>query len=242
MSKVLGNIPIEKQIDRHMHRWEIELEEWARQSKPDALAKPKKTGPYISFSRDAGSGGDEISKRLADILGWQLFDRNIIEAITERTHYRKELVSQFDEHIQSELQTYLYNLFTNQIFNNTQYLYHLTEVLLGIAHRGNAVIVGRGANFILPPEAGLRVRVVAPRDVRLRRILKAKGCDEKTAARELARLDEEQRSFLHHHFLSKPDDPCAYDVLINTGHIDLQAGADLIVQLANAKLKQRFHS
>jgi cytidylate kinase len=223
-----------------MLRWERERSERARQAKPEPREQMGKTGPYISFSRDAASGGDEISQNLAVKLGWDIFDRNLIEAITERTHYRQELVSQFDEHVQGELQTYMYNLFTNQFFNNTQYLYHLTEVLLGIARQGNAVIVGRGANFILPPEAGLRVRVVAPRPVRLQRFMNERGGDEKTAARVLAKLDEEQRSFLHRHFRAKPDDPCAYDLVINTGHVDLETATDLIIHIAETKLKTKL--
>jgi len=240
MSKILGDIPIEKQIDRHMHRWEIEHAQSARQAMNEASQRAKMPGPYISFSRAAASGGNEISKNLAAKLGWQLFDRNIIEAITERTHARQQLVAMFDEHVQGELQTYLYNLFTNQFFNNTQYLYHLTEVLLGIVHHGKAIIVGRGANFILPPEAGLRVRVVAPQRIRLHRLMQEKGYDEKVATRELAKLDEELNSFLHHHFRSKPDDPCAHDVVINTAHVDIEAATEMIIQLAEAKLKTKL--
>jgi cytidylate kinase len=237
MSKILGNIPIEKQIDRHMQRWEMQRLEWARQTKPELREQPEKPGPYISFSRELASGGTEISQRVAERLGWHHYDREIIHAIAGRIHTRKELVSQFDEHIQNELQTYMFNLFTMQVLNNTQYLYHLTEVLLAIAQYGNAVIVGRGANFILPPETGLRVRVVAPPQLRLQRLMAEKGCDEKTAAKEIHERDKERLDFLHHHFHCKPDEACAYDVVINTGHIDVEMATDLVVQLAKAKLK-----
>jgi len=86
----------------------------------------------------------------------------------------------------------------------------------------------------------LRVRVVAPQRVRLHRYMQEKGCDEKIATRELARLDEELSSFLHHHFRSKPDDPCAHDVVINTAHVDVEAATDMIIQLAEAKLKTKL--
>lgn len=237
MSKFLGNIPIEKQIDQHVQRWEMQRSEWARQAKPELREQIKKPGPYISFSRELASGGMEISRRVAEQLGWQHYDREIIDAIAGRTHTRKELVSQFDEHIQSELQTYMYNLFTMQVLTNTQYMYHLSEVMLAIAQYGNAVIVGRGANFILPPENGLRVRVVAPIEKRLTRLMTQKSCDEKTAAQEINERDKERIDFLHHHFRCKQDEPCAYDVVINTSHIDLQTATDLVVQLAKAKLK-----
>jgi cytidylate kinase len=237
MSKLLGNIPIEKQIARHMQRWEMQRLEWARQTKPELREQPKKIGPYISFSRELASGGTEIAQRLAEKLGWQLYDRQIIEAIANRAHVRQELAASFDEHVQSELQTYLYNLFTNQVLNNTQYLYHLTEVVLGIARGGNAVIVGRGANFILPPEAGLRVGVVAPKEIRVQRLMRGRNITEKLATHEIEQADEERRNFLLRSFHSKVENPCAYDVVINTGHIDLEIATDLIIKLAESKLK-----
>jgi cytidylate kinase len=237
MSKILRDIPIERQIAKHIQWWEARREEWNRQARPSLRKPSKKPGPYISFSREHGSGGMEISWLVAEKLGWQHFDREIIESIAGRTHVREELVARFDEHIQGELQTYLYNLFTNQLLNNTQYLYHLTRVLTAIAHFGNAVIVGRGANLILPPEAGLRVRVVAPLPIRLKRLMDERGCDETSAAQEISKQDAEQRAFLNHHFRCKPDEPSAYDVVINTGYLALEAAVDFIIQLAEAKLK-----
>ncbi len=237
MSKILRDIPIEKQIAKHMQWWERRREEWQRQATP-SLRKPlQRLGPYISIARELASGGTEISQRVAEKLGWQYFDREIIEAIAGRAHLREELVARFDEHVQNELDTYLRNLFTMQMLNNTQYLHHLTQVLLGIARYGDAVILGRGANFILPPEGGLRVRVVAPMEARVRRLMQEKGYNEKTAAQEIAEQDKERRDFLQHHFRCKQDDPCAYDVVINTGYIDLETATDFVIKLAETKLK-----
>ena len=237
MSKIFHDIPVERQIARHMQWWERRREEWQRQAHATLRQPAGKSGPYLSISRALGSGGSEIAKSLAEKLGWQLFDREIIEAIAGRMHAREELVASFDEHIQNQMDTYLRNLLTKQLLDNTQYLHHLTKVLLGIAQHGCAVIVGRGANMILPLEAGLRVRVVAPMEVRLRRLMQEIGCDEKSAAHETRQRDEEQRAFIQHHFRCKPDDPCAYDVVINTGLIDPGAATDFIIHLAEAKLK-----
>jgi cytidylate kinase len=237
MSKILRDIPIEKQITRHMQWWERRCEEWQRQATPSLRKTLKKLGPYISFSRELGNGGMEISKRVAEKLGWQFYDREIIETIANRAHVREELVARFDEHIQNEMETYLRNIFTHQLLNNDQYLHHLTQILLSIAQYGYAVIVGRGANFILPPEAGLRVRVVAPLEARLRRLMEEKRYDEKSAMQAITERDKERKDFLQHHFRCKPDDPCAYDIVINTGSIDLETASNWIIQLAEAKLK-----
>jgi cytidylate kinase len=238
MSKILRDIPLEKQIAKHMQWWEKRRFEWQKNQTQSSLRKPpRKLGPYISISRELGSGGAEIAHRLADKLGWQHYDREIIEAIAGQTQVREELVARFDEHLQNELDTYLQNLFTRQLLDNTHYLYHLTKVLVSIAQYGNAVILGRGANFILPPETGFRARVVAPLEVRRQRLIQEHGYDEKKAMHEINERDKERHDFLHHHFHCKLDDPCIYDVVINTGQIGSEAATEFIIQLAKAKLQ-----
>lgn len=237
MSKMLQDIPLEKQIAKHLKWWETRREEWQRQTASSLQQPAPKLGPYISFSRELASGGAEISRRVAEKLGWQHYDREIIEAIAGKTHVREELVSRFDEQIQNAMETYLQNLLTKQLLDNTHYLHHLTQVLLGIAQYGNAVILGRGANFILPPEAGLRVRVVAPLELRCQRLMQWEGYDEKNAKLQIATQDKERRDFLQYHFRCKPEEPCAYDVVINTGHIGIEAATDMLLQLAKAKLQ-----
>jgi cytidylate kinase len=237
MSRIFQNIPIEKQITKHMQRWEMVRAEWARQARPSLQPVPQKFGPYITISRERGSGGREMSQRLAEKLGWHLFDREIIEAIASRTHAREELVARFDEHRQSAMDTYLRNLFTGQRFDNTQYLCHLSQVVLSLAQYGKAVILGRGANYILPAEAGLRVRVTAPLELRRRRLMQELECDGKKALQEINTHDKERRDFLQHHFHMHADDACAYDMTINTAQIEVETATDLIIKLAEAKLK-----
>ena len=237
MTKILHDIPLEKQIAKHMKWWETRREEWQRQTTSSLLPPERKLGPYICFSRELASGGAEISRQVAENLSWQHYDREIIEAIAGKSHVREELVSRFDEQIQNAMDTYLQNLVTKQLLDNTHYLHHLTQVLLGIAQYGNAVILGRGANFILPPEAGLRVRVVAPLELRCQRLMQWKGYDEKNAKLQIATQDKERHDFLQYHFRCKLDDPCAYDVVINTGHFSVAQAAAMVVQLAQAKLQ-----
>ena len=236
MSKILRDIPLEKQITKQVQHWETERAEWEREATPLLHEPLKKPGAYIAISRELGSGGAEISQRVAERLGWQHYDREIIEAIASRTQVREELVARFDEHLQSEWETYLYNFLTHQLLNNTQYMTLLTKVLVSIAQCGNAVILGRGANFILPPEKGLRVRVVAPLEVRRQRLMQARGYDQKTAEQTIVEQDRARRDFLQHHFHCRLEEPFRYDVVINTGQIGLAAAANFIVDLAGIKL------
>jgi hypothetical protein len=67
-----------------------------------------------------------------------------------------------------------------------------------------------------------------------------KGYDEKIAKQEIANQDKSRREFLQHHFRCKPEEPCAYDFVINTSHIGIEAAADFIIKLAETKLAMQF--
>jgi hypothetical protein len=67
--------------------------------------------------------------------------------------------------------------------------------------------------------------------------MEANDYDEKRATEEIAAQDKVQRAFIHHHFRRELADPLAYDVMINTGQLELEMAVDLIIQLAEAKLK-----
>ncbi|MCG3157368.1 MAG: Cytidylate kinase [bacterium] len=237
MSKIFHDIPVEKQILKHMHHWEMVRTEWAQQAKSSLQRPPQTFGPYLTISREQGSGGNEISQRLAERLGWHLYDREIIEAIASRTHVREELVARFDEHHQSAMDTYLRNLFTGQRFDNTQYIRHLSQVVLGVAKFGRVIILGRGANFILPPEAGLRVRIVAPPEARCRRLMAELNCEEKKAWQIISEADKKRREFLQHHFHAHANDALAYDVTINTAHFEVETATEFLITLAGSRLK-----
>jgi cytidylate kinase len=237
MSKILRDIPIAKQITKNMHNWELRREKSSRQASRALPAE--RFGPYIAVSRERGSGGTEISQHLAAKLGWKLFDRNLIEAVADRTHTRADLVARFDEHCQSATDTYLRNLFTGQRLDNTQYLYHLSRVLLSLAGDGRAVILGRGAHLILPAEAGLRVRVTAPLELRCRRVMQELNCGEKQTLQLINTQDKERKEFLQHHFHAGADEASAYDVVINTAYLDTESAVEVVMRLAEVKLTAR---
>lgn len=237
MKKISEGIHVQNLIARHMSLWEAQRHAREQQIVPRHLQHGP-TGPYITFSREFGSGGQEISKRVAERLGWQHFDREIVEAIAGAAHTREELVAMFDEKVRNALDTWVHNLFTNQALDNTHYLYHLVRVLNAIAAHGNAVIIGRGAHLVLPPENGLRVRVIAPMAVRIQNYIHDHGGSAEEARREIALRDSAQANFIRHHFHRNLADPFAYDLIINSAHVSLVEAVTIVAKAAEAKLKK----
>jgi cytidylate kinase len=237
MTKISQNINVGSLIARHMRLWEAQQQHWRQIEKPSTRRQPETQGYYISFARDYGSGGLELSMRVAEKLGWQHFDHEVVEAIASETKTREELVAMFDESVRSELANYMHNLFTSQTWDSIHYIFHLVHVLNAIARHGNAVIIGHGANFVLPPQNGLRVRVVAPMPVCVRNYAQIRGVTEAEAVREITRRNSEYVAFIRRHFHRDIADLLAYDLTLNSEHLDLEAALQMVIYAAEAKFK-----
>ena len=102
---------------------------------------------------------------------------------------------------------------------------------------GEAVIVGRGAGFIIPAERRYNVRLVATVDKRIRRICEIENVDEKKA-RTIVQADDNQRqAFVSMNFNRDVKDPLNYDIVINTSEFTTDKVADLII--AGFKVRYR---
>src|SRR3974390_1360458 len=54
-------------------------------------------GPYLLISREKGAGGSAVARLVGQRLGWQVFDKEIVEAIAKAAHVRRELIEGLDE-------------------------------------------------------------------------------------------------------------------------------------------------
>ena len=131
----------------------------------------------ITISRQFGSGGRELGKRLADHLEWDYYDKEIIETLADEhgldEAYVKRMLSNHGWH---NLQLTYRNSFAHLTFDpglKTQLLVRTREILQEIAEAGNnCVIVGRDADIILQEYHPFRISVCADLTSRLERCMK----------------------------------------------------------------------
>jgi cytidylate kinase len=112
------------------------------------------------------------------------------------------------------------------------------RVIATLGEGGAAVIVGRGSPYVLGPELGLRVLVVAPREQRIERLAKRHDLPLAEAVTRLEREDAARRQFVARSFRVDPDDASLYDLAVNTGALGIDGAAELV----EATLRRRFPS
>ncbi len=120
--------------------------------------------------------------------------------------------------------------------DDTRYLGELEAVIRGLASGGSIVIRGRGSQFILRDHPGVfHILVVAPLELRLKRVMEDQNLEEHNARKELDRFDRSRREFTKRYFDAELEDPVNYDLVINTLHISFAGAASSVIDTFGLK-------
>jgi cytidylate kinase len=183
----------------------------------------------ITVSGDPGSKGSIVAEKIASKLEFDLFNRDIIKEIAKSVKMSTTVIETLEEERLSGVEDFIALLVRDQYLHPDTYLEHLMKVIGTIGKHGRAVIVGRGANFILPSESRFSVRVVAPFDVRVQNVANMFGVSLEQAKQRVIRRESKRRAFIRHSFNADIRDPLNYDFTINTGKVSTASAAEAVI-------------
>ena len=197
----------------------------------DRQRLPAATCPgTIALSREAGTGGTDVAREVGPMLGWPVYDHELLERIALDAGIRASLLESVDERRGSWLKEAFDGLFGVPYVSEPAYVHHLVATVLGLGAHGECVIVGRGAAFILPAASTLRVRLVAPVWHRTATLSQRLGIDKSEARKKILAMDKERAGFVRDYFRHDPRDPHYYDLVLNTARYSADECAELIVK------------
>lgn len=228
---------IEQLVGRQIELCEIRrrLEAEHRPSASGPAEEPLH-GPCLLISRQHGSLGSELAGLLGERLDWKVFDRELVEAIAQRAHVRNQLIESIDASVRSRWRFPPERRLQGHEIGWREYLYHLHQVLLALGHHGSSVIVGRGANYVLPADRCVRIRVVASLNDRVRRIAERAQVPLAEAQGIVETTELERSAFVQRAFGHDPSSPLDYDLVVNTGEVPVEVAARLVLLLVQEKL------
>ncbi|NLF88405.1 redoxin domain-containing protein [Candidatus Bathyarchaeota archaeon] len=231
---------------------EPDYNEINRYLKPSA---PKKEAQMVAptvvtFSRQIGSGGDEIAQYVSQMLGWPCVDKALVVEIGRSLGYHEEDIVDFCEdtyRVQSLIDKLMLrrkpskmpfiaegNVRIREALDEEQCLVTIQTVIKNLASRGNVVIVGRGGQAILKHKVGvLNVRIIAPQAIRVQRIISSMNLTEAEALKVITENDKAGSEYLQRFYGIDWDDPANYDIVLNTAKLDLSTAALMISSVAS---------
>jgi hypothetical protein len=192
---------------------------------------------FATISRDAGTLGDEIAQELSQRQGWRIYDKEIVNHIANNNHVREDMVRQLDEKTRGLMHNMISRMLRmpeNAPFGCEEYYESLLKTLATLAAHGNAILVGRGANFALHwMEDGLHVRITGSLETRIQRLSKSWQVSAEIARRRILEIDADRRAFIRHYFKQDVNDQNFYSLAVNTDHISVDQAVGSILALLN---------
>ncbi|GKT08522.1 AAA family ATPase [Desulforhabdus sp. TSK] len=179
----------------------------------------------LSVSREFGSGGREIGQKVAESLGYEYVDKeSILSEIRTLGDKWEKWAKDLDEHSPSIWEKYDWS------FRGFGAM--IQKTILTHAAGDNVVIMGRGGGFLLKgiPHA-LSIRVVAPLDARVERIMKRDSVDQGMARWLAEKVDRERVGFIRALYGKEVNDPSEFDFTFDTGKMSVEEVAAAVMEL-----------
>jgi cytidylate kinase len=194
----------------------------------------------ITISKQYGAGGSTLGKMIADTLGYTFADSNIIERIAHEANVSTSWVQSFEKEAGGRMSRFVSRMVARHLvdrilkdergyLDEQSYLDYLVLIIAQMADEGNAVIIGRGSQYILNdhPEA-FHLLLVDSHDNRVKFLVERHQFTERKAAQEVDREDKRRLALYRRLGKSDYDDPMLYHLVLNMGRIDLDTALALV--------------
>lgn len=192
----------------------------------------------ITISRQYGSGGREIGKRIADHYGIPFYDNELIARAAKETGFAEETFEKAEDKASNSLLYSLamgVNVFGNQDFGFTglslddRIFLAQSDVIRKIAQEGPCVIVGRCADYVLKEcDNVVNLFIKADMSSRIERAVKDYGDDPIKAADIILKKDKHRANYYNYHVGERWSDLNNYDLVIRSDYAGIDKAVDCI--------------
>jgi len=203
----------------------------------------------ITISRQYGAGGSEVAAIVARMLGWRVVDNELVERVAALAGLAPEDIARQEERVPTFIERLAGTLIaatpelvvppeaggTAPALSEADLVRITERVVEEVAAEGRVVLVGRAAPAVLARERdAIHVKVVAPRDWRVRVIMQRLGVPLEEATRLTDETDRNRARYHRQHYQRDWHDPANYHLVLNTAALGLEGAAETIVQRAEA--------
>lgn len=213
-----------------------------RRAEPESA--PSGTLPFVTISRQAGAGGRSLARAILAELekqdgdprfeGWQSYDEDLCRTIVADPELNVSLTELLAEEYRTRSEDFVSVLLGKSFQDQVQEKIAVTIRRLALV--GKAVLIGRGGVSITRDLApGVHIRLVASRNARIQRMMRAFELSEKDAAQRVDEQDRSRARMVKRRFKQDIDDPLLYDVVWNTDEVPLEVMARCTVMMLRSE-------
>lgn len=198
----------------------------------------------VTIGRKYGSGGRMTGEKLAKLLNYRFYDRELLKIAARESGMHEDVVQHFDEKPAGSLlySTYLYATLpmTDALPLNQKLAFAQFEVIRRVAQEGNCIIVGRCADYVLQDRDDcFNVFITAPDEIRTQRLTQYYGVPQELVGKVIKKQDKQRAEYYNFFTHRRWGDSSNYDLCLDAGRFTLDGAAQL---LANAVRQLEEHS
>lgn len=193
----------------------------------------------ITVGRQYGSGGREIGEKLAKRLGYAFYDENLVDMAAKKSNMSQEVLKQVDERATRSL---LYSLVTGADVRgfNSPVVYEMpindklfiaqADIIKELAKKGDCVIVGRCADYVLQDEdvKCVNLFVYAPMEKRIERIMHIYDLSREKAKEKIVKTEKKRKSYYNYYTNNEWGRMENYNLCIDTGAVGVDNAVDVV--------------
>jgi cytidylate kinase len=183
----------------------------------------------ITITRCIGCGGMTIARKVAEGLNIELYDDHRLQETAGKIGIQPEILKELDEKAPG---------FFNRLFSHKPeaYLDLMEAVIYEVARKGEGVIVGHGAQFLLRDfSCAFHVRIYSSRPFRIKHLMDQQGLSSEAAEKMINKSDNERKGFLKFAFHKDWDDLSLYDLIINRDKLSVESASRLIIEVSQSQ-------
>ena len=195
----------------------------------------KRMNTIINVGRSFGSGGGFVAKAIGRKLGIPVYDNELISKAAEESGYSKSVFEGGEKRrslfsMSSFFASGRLPFGESSGYVNDDMLFKIqSEVIRNIAEKGDAIIVGRCADYILRDLSCLDVFVCAPMEYRIQRLMKNEGLEEDEAEELMRRKDRTREAYYNFYTFGAWGKADNYDLCIDSSILGIEGTADFII-------------
>ena len=197
----------------------------------------------ITISREYGSGGRVVGKIVAERLSVPLYDKDIIDMAAKESGLSREVIESAELQAKSSFSYTLSSAVSfgegfggEAISMNEKLFLAQFDVITEIGDRGEGVIVGRCADYVLRDDPDVvNVFISGEKEDKIRRCIEEYGDSEEEVEKKMTIYDKARRNYYNYHTSRKWGDYKNYDLIINSSDVGEQGAADVIIEFLDAK-------
>ena len=204
----------------------------------------------ITIGRQFGSGGRDVGEKVAKYFDIPFYDKELVEMAAQKSNLSHEALKEVDEHA---THSFLYSLASGnyslrginapiyyEMPINDKLFIAQAEVIKEVSKKGNCVIVGRCADYVLEDEENvdlINVFIHGSIDYRAKRVMEAQGLTQAKARDKVIKTDKQRRTYYDYYTSKDWGVMSNYDICINTEVFGIDGAAELIISYLKTKIK-----